>query len=217
MTNTITPARLRFAVFSLASALATAPGQALAQSEAAAMTPSAEIAEPASTGSVETIIQKWPKPVVREARLLIDRYGQPASFTENELVWTDNGPWRKTVLHREGLTRSMLGKSRDHLEQVISREVPQEKVAELAKFDKRIKVNADTGELSSRSDSESMNFLALNLADDIITGQRSAADARAFALRVKTLEKAGKSSPYLDGLMFTLRPSKPAEPEPMTP
>lgn len=209
--------RGRIAGLGFAAILVSAPGLVSAQAAAQAASPTGEAAETAETPAAETMIQKWPKKLQSEAKMLIERYGQPSSFDENRLTWLDNGPWRRTVLHREGLTRSFMGKGKDHLEQVISREVPLDKVADLEKFDKRIKVDRAAGEISTCADSERLNFLALNLAEDIITGQRSVTDARAFAVKVRTLEKAGKSSPYLDGLVFTKQEAKPSESEPMTP
>lgn len=192
----------RAAGFGFAAVLACAPGLASAQADAEAPT-------------TETAIQKWPKKLRNEAKVLIERYGQPSSIDENQLVWMDNSPWRKTVLRRKGFTRAMLGGTNDHLEQVISRDVPADKIADLEKFDKRIVVNRAAGEVSSHADSERMNFLALNLADDIVKGERSVTEAKAFALKVKSLEKAGKTSPYIEGLR-TSAPSESAAPEPET-
>ncbi len=205
--------RRRIAGLGLAAVLASAAGIVHAQTEAGTM-PETEMS--GESRSAESVIQNWPKKVQADARMLIDRYGEPSTVEDNQLVWTDNGPWKRTVMHKEGLTRPMIGKSRDHLEQVINREVPEEKVADLEKFDKRLKVDRAAGELSSRSDSERMNFLTLNLADDIIKGQRTVSDARSFAKQVQSLEKAGKSSPYLDGLIFTQQGGAPEGSE-MTP
>lgn len=203
--------RRRIAGLGLAAVLLSAAGIAHAQTEAGTMP---ETSAPTEARSPEMVIQKWSKSVQTEARMLMDRYGQPNTVEDDKLVWTDNGPWKRTIMHKEGQTRSMIGRSRDHLEQVISREVPEDKVADLQKFDKRIKVDRDAGELSSRSDSERMNFLTLNLADDIIKGQRTVADARSFAKQIQSLEKAGKSSPYLDGLIFTMQNGEqPVAPE----
>lgn len=150
----------------------------------------------------EMVIQNWPKELQTQARYLIDKYGAPSSSDTNSLVWMNNGPWRKTILHREGFTKAMMGKNRDHLEQVVSYAVPEEKIADLQRFDKRIEVNQATDEISSHADTESMNYLALNLADDIVKGERTVQAARSFYRKTKMLEKTGKSSPYLDGLLF---------------
>jgi len=151
----------------------------------------------------ETIIRNWPKEIQAQARALIERYGEPSASDANALVWFNNGPWRKTVMHREGFTQAVMGRDRDHLEQAIDYPVPEDKVADIRRFDKRIEVNRATDEMSSHADAESMNFLALNLADEIVKGERTAQGARVFYRKVQLLEKAGKSSPYLEGLLFT--------------
>lgn len=192
--------RLRAAGLAFALIAASAGANAFAQADSATQTEDA--AATPSGMATERIIAGWPKEVQATARLLIERYGQPSMTSDNRLMWTDNGPWRRTVLYRDGLTSAMLGNRRDHLEQVIAYRVPEDKVAELQRFDKRVEVNRDAGELSSRADSESMNFLALNLADDIVKGQRTAQGARGFYRKISSFEKAGKKSPYLEGLVF---------------
>ena len=166
---------------------------------------------------VDSIIANWSKNVQSQARMLIERYGKPNMVDAIELSWINNGPWRKTVLHRDGFTQSMIGRDRDHLEQTISFKVPEDKIADLQRFDKRIEVNQTVGELTSHADSESMNFLALNLANDIVTGQRNVQAARTFYQKVKMFEKVGKSSPYLNGFVFALDNSgKTGEPDDAT-
>jgi hypothetical protein len=160
----------------------------------------------------ETVIQNWPKELQSQARYLIEKYGAPSSSDANSLVWMNNGPWRKTILHREGFTKAMMGKNRDHLEQVVAFAVPEDKIADLQRFDKRISVNQATDEVSSHADTESMNYLALNLADDIVKGERTVQGARAFYRKTKMLEKTGKSSPYLDGLLFAKDSNKASDP-----
>lgn len=180
------------------------PADGATPSDPATTDPSRTGTTPTSAGAAEAAIKDWPKEVQSQARMLIERYGQPATATATELVWNDNGPWRKTTLRREGFTQSTMGKDRDHLEQVISYQVPSGKVAEIKRFDKRLEVNEAANELISRADTESMNYLALNLADDIVKGQRSVQGARVFYQKVKMLERSGKSSPYLDGFIFTM-------------
>ncbi len=236
--------RLRFAGLGFAALLVSAAGIAVAQTEGQTRpadqteTPSTVTPDPTMTGAAatsagaaETAIKDWPKETQSQARMLIERYGQPATVNATELVWNDNGPWRKTTLRREGFTQSTMGKDRDHLEQVISYQVPSGKLADVKRFDKRIEVNEAANELTSRADTESMNYLALNLADDIVKGQRSVQGARVFYQKVKMLERSGKSSPYLDGFIFTMdkvgtpgsepatgtEPATPPTTEPVTP
>lgn len=201
--------RKRLAGPALAAILAAWSGSAPAQGRASAMP---EIDASSAGDTAERIIEQWPKDVQALAKDLIERYGPPAAADANELAWNDNGPWRKTILRREGFSRSATGKARDYLKQVVAYQVPGNKISELKRFDERIEVNQVPDELAFRSESESTNYLALNLADDIIKGQRTARAARAFYVKTKILEKAGKSSPYLDGLMFALRKAEASGP-----
>ena len=193
-------------------------GACFAMMLGAARAPAAEPRAP-TDGTAESVIKDWPRGVRATARMLIERYGPPSKAGANELVWTDNGPWLRTTLHKDGLTRAMLGRTKDRLEQTIAYAVPEDKVAELRRYDSRITVNRDAGELTSLADTESRNYLALNLADDIIKGHRTAREAGAFALRARLLENSGKSSPYLEGLIFPvtnrrIEGSGPPAPEP---
>ncbi len=193
--------RRRIAILGFAATLASASGVVFAQYDAPnkLQTETTPVSE-----TPEAIIRNWPKELQALARVLIERYGKPGLSTAKELVWFNNSPWRKTVLHREGFTYSALGKDGDHLEQTITYKVPKNKIADLQSFDKRIEVNQDTDDLTSHADSEPMNYLALNLVDDIVKGQRSVLAARGFYQKVKVFEKMGKSSPYLNGFIFTM-------------
>ena len=67
---------------------------------------------------------------------------------------------------------------------------------------KNSKVSKDGHELSVRGHSEALNFLAFNLAYQIIRGVRDPADARRFASKIAQISQSGKSSSYMDRLLF---------------
>ena len=157
----------------------------------------------AAVSTPETVIMSWPGPSRAEARVLIAKYGEPSVFDDDSLVWYGNSPWRKTVVHREAPRISGDPRGQDVLEQSIAYQVPENKAAALKRFDGRIASDRTSEELSSRAKNESLNFLALNLADEVITDRRSADDARAFLRRTMKLAEAGKSSPYMDGFIFS--------------
>jgi hypothetical protein len=61
-------------------------------------------------------------------------------------------------------------------------------------------------EASAKCDKEPMNFLALNLFNDVVTRKRTVQDARMFY--AETAEKFNKynvSSPYTEGFLFPLQ------------
>jgi hypothetical protein len=158
----------------------------------------------AAVPTPETVIKDWPKRSSSEARMLIAKYGRPSRFDVDSLVWYGNGQWSKTILRRRS-PRSFLGiHGRDILEQSISYAVPDDKIAALENFDTFVKYDRGTGELSSRATSEKLNYLALNLAAEIVADKWNADEARDFYAKTMRLSESGKSSAYLEGFVFPL-------------
>ena len=65
--------------------------------------------------------------------------------------------------------------------------------------------------MSARCDKEEMNYLALNLANDIVTGKRSVEDARAFYAKTAKAFKNGEKHPYTRRLQFKVDGSGTAD------
>lgn len=168
--------------------------------KAAAAAPRAAAGAPEE--SPESIVKRWPARTRRAAELLLEKYGRPAQFDRNTLAWFNNGPWKRTILHREVARPAGPGKRANFLEQSIGYLVPSGKVEELSRFDRALLASPSAGEITYSSDSEATNRLALNLADEIITGKRGLADARAFFKKTARLAESGKSSTYGNELMF---------------
>ena len=157
----------------------------------------------AAISSPESAIEKWPQGSRDVARVMIEKYGEPGEFSGDALVWKENGAWKRSVVYRTARTRLFGPKDTDYLEQTIGYRVPDVKIAELKRFDPRIQADATSGELSARSESEPMNYLALNLAEEIVSEKRTVDDAREVYRKVTEFYQSGKSSPYLNGFMFT--------------
>jgi hypothetical protein len=138
----------------------------------------------------------WPVISQRTADVVIERYGPPDLALSDRLSWYDNAPWRITTVYRDPNAHI------DVLEQTIGYSVPRDKMEALAKLDVALRLSRDNRELSATSESEETNFLALNLADEVVREVRSPEEARAFYLRTVVQMNAGKSSPYLKGLRF---------------
>ncbi|MDE2291139.1 MAG: hypothetical protein KGL53_03560 [Elusimicrobia bacterium] len=156
----------------------------------------------AAVQTPETVIASWPGVPQTEARVLIAKYGEPNTFDADKLVWYDNGDWRKTVVYRKAPESFMGYRGRDILEQTVAYEVPDRKLPELKRFDDRLDYDKTSGEISARSENESLNYLALNLADEIVTDKRTAQEARDFYRKTVRLSQSGKSSPYMESLFF---------------
>jgi len=164
--------------------------------------PSADHEKGGSGTGADRVLERWPGPARAVARAMIARYGLPTRFDDASLVWLHHGPWEKTVAYRDGWPQSKVPEEQDYLRQVIGYRVPPGKLESLMRFDARVEPNPATNELAALSSSESLNFLLLNLADDIVTEKRTVANARDFFVRTLKLSSAGKTSPYMTGFQF---------------
>jgi hypothetical protein len=188
----------------LALVFAALPGALRAQTGAPSISGDERIesTDISSIQTPETVIENWPDASRLIARAMIEKYGEPERFDESALTWDDNGAWKRSVVYRKAAPHFFTMTDKDYLEQTIGYRVPAGKIEDLKRFDKRISVDETGGELSARSDSEPMNYLALNLAEEVITDERSVDNAREFYLKTEELYKSGKVSPYLSGFVF---------------
>ncbi|MDD5303912.1 MAG: hypothetical protein PHS14_12500 [Elusimicrobia bacterium] len=141
-------------------------------------------------------VSLWPQASRTVAEAMLEKYGPPGTVDADSISWINAGGWKKTTVRR--LPREGEGV----LEQAIGYDVPQEKRAALAKLDIAMKVNQADKVLSVASESEAANFLAMNLIDEVVRGKRTPEDARAFYQTTLRLSASGKSSPYMQGLLF---------------
>lgn len=153
--------------------------------------------------TVQQMIKGWPETSRFAALQMIQKYGQPAEATPTRLVWFDNGPWKRTVVTNQPTNHDFPMPHQDVMEQTISYKVPPDKFDELAAYDGSVYVDRTRGELSARCDLEAANFIALNLAHDVVTGKRSVEDARKEYADLVVAKMTGKGSvPYAEKLVF---------------
>ena len=101
----------------------------------------------------------------------------------------------------------------DVLEQGIDYRVPPEMFDDLARYDGSVIVERTKGEISARCDKEGANFLALNLAHEIVAGKRSVDDARAeYARQVQAMMNK-QPAPLTERLMFSPMKGNSADPD----
>ena len=139
--------------------------------------------------------------------VLIEKYGPPDRIEPKRVVWERKGPWKRIAVWDE-MDYLQISRDADNIEETIAYLVPESKRKAVENFNKRLKVSPGVAELSARSASEERNFLALNLADEVIQGIRTPEAAKDFYDLTIKLANAGKSSPYMQGLHF--QPPRPA-------
>jgi hypothetical protein len=179
--------------------------------------------ETVSTGtvantSVAVLTRNWPAKSREAATTMTQKYGPPAEQTATMLVWHNTGPWKRTIVYREEIPHSFPKPHTDLLEQFIDYRVPAEVFDELAAYDGSVIVERTKGEVSARCDKEEMNFLALNLTNDIVTGRRTVQQAREEYARQAMAFMNKQPAPYTEGLKFTVPSGGTRDPDaPLTP
>jgi hypothetical protein len=168
-----------------------------------------------SKSSVESLTSSWPEKPREAAKKLTAKYGPPNEATDDMLIWKNNGPWKRTILYKQEISHEFPAPHTDFLQQVIDYRVPADKFDDLAKYDGSVIVERTKGELSARCDMEELNLLALNLANDVITGKRSVDEARDTYAKTAMAFKQGSPQAYTQQLQFqvaqgTADPDKPA-------
>lgn len=148
------------------------------------------------------VAAEWPKEAKEAANSMLNKYGAPDDITGSLLVWHDKGPWREIIVRKDTIEHRFPSPHKDTLEQRIAYEVPLDKFNDLARFDGSLIAERTSGTLASRSQSEAMNFLALNLAHDIITNRRSVEETREMYADIARAYAKGEQHPYTRGLKF---------------
>jgi hypothetical protein len=159
----------------------------------------------------ESVCSGWSDKSRLAARVLISRYGAPDVVGSSRLIWHGNGPWKRTIVR--DVPRPYAGAADEDLgvvEQTVSYVVNRRKSEALSRFSRRLSFDLARMEMTSRADREEVNFLLLNLANDVNGGAMTVPDARYAYARILELEAAGKTTPYLLDLRFG--PERPRTP-----
>ena len=150
-------------------------------------------------------ISGWPKASQLAAKMMMDKYGKPNESTPHMLIWYKNGPWKRTTVFDTESKHSFPVDHMDVMEQVIDHKVPVAKFSDLAAFDGSVTVRRTDGEMSAKCDKEGANFLAINLAHDVLTGKKTVEQARTFyANAIKEFAFQNKMSPYMKSFQFSM-------------
>jgi hypothetical protein len=152
--------------------------------------------------SAAGVIASWPAKPKEVASDTIAKYGQPDGVTDSRLVWQNKGPWKEIILYRDEVPHQWPMPHTDLLEQSINYKPDPEKFDDLAQFDGSVIAERTKGTLAARCDKEEMNFLAVNLANDVVTGRRSVSEARKFYEETAMAFKKGEKRPYTQRLQF---------------
>lgn len=162
----------------------------------------------------EQVIDTWPEEPKASAQRLMKEYGPPDEYSESRLIWYDTKDgWKRTELSREEVPHDFPAKHTDFLEQFIDYHVPVEMFSPLAEFDGSLIVDRTKGEMSARCAGTSMNFVAVNLAHDIVTGKRTVEQAREEYTKLYTAYQRGEHPPYTKAFEFDVPQGGTGDPD----
>ncbi len=144
---------------------------------------------------------------------MMQKYGPPQEMTPTMVMWRNNGPWKYTIISNMETPHNFPMPHPDVMKQAVNYDVPVDKFDDLAAYDGSVIVERTKGELAARCDKEGANFLAVNLANDVATGRRNVADARAYyAKAIDMFMKTGTMDRYMQGLTFQ-PPARAGDPD----
>lgn len=148
-------------------------------------------------------VKSWPMSSQMAVKEQMDLYGKPDEITPTMAVWHNNGPWKKTVISKMETKHDFPKTHMDCMQQSILHKVPLNMYDELAHFDGSVTVDRTQGILAARCDKEENNFLALNLAHDVITGKKTVEEARKSYGEMIKMAMGGNKPDYMKKLMFS--------------
>lgn len=153
---------------------------------------------------VEKLTQDWPAASREAIRFMSDKYGPPAAVTPDAALWGKTGPWKRTLVFRTEVPHRFPMAHTDVMQQWIDYKAPASLYDELAAYDGSVVLERTSGEMSARCDKEAANFLALNLADEIVKRKTTVEQARKKYGEQIMAMKAKKPAPYTEKLLFSV-------------
>lgn len=148
-------------------------------------------------------VSTWPKASQMAVQEITTKYGKPDGVTGEEIFWMKKGVWNKICITKMESKHSFPIEHTDMMQTTISYKVPEDKMDELGKFDGSVTFDRTQGTISARCDKEANNFLALNLANDIITGKKTVEQARKAYGDIVKAKMGGADPAYMQKLNFS--------------
>jgi hypothetical protein len=150
-----------------------------------------------------SLVGGWQDKSRLAAGALIEKYGPPDELRSTRVVWYNRSPWKKIVVrdlpapYAEAQTTEL-----GVVEETVEYGMRPDQAELLKAFGSTLAWDAKTGELTARSDSEPINFLRVNLADEVVNHRLTVEQARDAYARLTALEEAGKTTGYMSEFRF---------------
>ncbi|MDQ7904431.1 hypothetical protein RB614_07825 [Phytohabitans sp. ZYX-F-186] len=154
------------------------------------------------TETLDRVVGDWPEEAQEAARRTAERYGPPDETMPRRLVWNHPLPWKRIVVNRDASEHHFPEPHQDRIESWVDLEVPRESAADVAAFNGSIRVNRTRGEVAATCHVEAVNFLAVNLAHDLVSGRIGVDEARREYTEMVASHLMGRPQAYTSGFAF---------------
>lgn len=179
--------------------------------------PGRDAARPSGTTvdqqTLDKATQGWDQKHLEQVRKMSEKYGMPSDAGPNLVMWKDAGPFAHITISREAVMHNFPMPHPDFLKHTIRYRIPADKVSDLIASDGSLQVDRTGGLLSAKCDTEAHTVLGLNLAHDILTGEKTVQEAREAHAQIAMAEKQGRSHPYLEKLQFEPQSEEARDPD----
>jgi len=162
---------------------------------------------------IDDVTSDWPEKPAKLAEQLVEKYGTPDELTSARMFWHDVGQWKRIQLYRDGTPHNFPKKHEDHLRQTIDYPIEPADAEPLLEFDGSNVLYRTRGELAADCHKESMNVLTLNLAHEILTGEKTVEEARRAFAETAVKTGMGEKPPTTQELQFDVPQGDQGDPD----
>lgn len=120
----------------------------------------------------------WPQSSSAAAAEMIEKHGLPTETTDDTLVWRNIAPFERITVRKEVHSSKFPVLHQNAVDHVVAYRAPMDKVEDVRRYNGSISIDPTKGEMTASGDSESMNILSLNLADEVMRGRLTPEEAR---------------------------------------
>ena len=157
---------------------------------------------------IRYLIGGWNDDAVTQFGEIYNKYGSPNEYTDNMLIWYNNGDWVKTILYKKQVLHNFPKPHYDIIKQCIYYRVPLHKYDDIADFDGSTWAERTNGYMVAQCGCEAMNYVTINLAHAIITDTLNVEQARKEYGCVFTDVIENKNKPVISQ-QFSFEPFSP--------
>lgn len=154
----------------------------------------------------ERVIASWPETAKSTAQEIAEKYGAPDMVGSDLLEWQDKGPYVWIRVNSTEVAHNFPIEHKDVLDIAIPYRVPVDMYTTLAEFDGSAVAMRTKGLLVASCFKEGLDILILNLANDVVTGEKTPAEARSAFGEIAMGMMRGEKNPHTEALQFQIEP-----------